>query len=169
VLVFSLTQATTIREVEALRQQIFRIKGLPLPPPVDTTIRPMSSSHHHHHQQPSNGRPVPTHDLLPLDKYHHLPPSPSNSNAGPMGLSSVPLVIVGTKSDLTAEREVSREMVTRMATLWGVPFYETSAKRNSNVNAVFMDIVRQMKDKYPDGSRVPPSARKKDKFKCTIQ
>ncbi|KAF9516922.1 hypothetical protein BS47DRAFT_583040 [Hydnum rufescens UP504] len=157
VLVFSLTQATTMREVENLRQQIFRIKGLPVPPPVDTNIRPSTS-------RTINGRGQQ--DIMPLDRFHHNPTTSELSH-------SIPLVIVGTKSDLTAEREVSREMVTRMATLWGVPFYETSSKRDVNVEAVFNDIVRQMKVKYPEGSRPsqpsPKKIRKHRRPKCVIQ
>ncbi|EJD06477.1 uncharacterized protein FOMMEDRAFT_131416 [Fomitiporia mediterranea MF3/22] len=92
ILVFSLTQRTTLREVDHLRQQIYRIKG-------------------------------------------------ANSN--------VPIVVVGTKSDLTAERDVDRELIAATAERWGLPFYETSAKRNWHVNDVFEDLIRQMRERYP--------------------
>lgn len=60
-------------------------------------------------------------------------PPPPNAT-----LNSIPLVIVGAKSDLSAERQVSRDLVSTMATMWGVPYYETSSKRDLNVNAVFV-------------------------------
>ncbi|THH10318.1 hypothetical protein EW145_g1411 [Phellinidium pouzarii] len=88
----SLTQKTTLREVDNLRRQIYRIKG---------------------------------------------------------GNEKVPIVIVGTKSDLVAEREVEREVIQTSVARWGLPFYETSAKRNWHVNDVFEDLVRQMRERYP--------------------
>jgi len=103
VLVFSLTQEASLREIEHLRQQIYRVKG---------------------------------------------------------GERSIPMVVIGTKLDLAGEREVSKEMIRDYAIRWGVPFYETSAKRNWNVRAGFEDLVRQMKDRYP-----PDLARNKKKFK----
>jgi len=93
VLVFSLTQEASLREVDNLRQQIYRIKG------TDTGI---------------------------------------------------PIVIVGTKLDLVAEREVHRNTIQSLASRWDLPFYETSAKRNWHVSAVFEDLVRQMRERYPE-------------------
>jgi len=92
VLVFSLTQETSLREIEQLLQQIYRVKG---------------------------------------------------------GERNIPMVVIGTKLDLVGEREVSTEMIQEYAVRWGVPFYETSAKRNWNVRAGFEDLVRQMKIRYP--------------------
>jgi hypothetical protein len=69
------------------------------------------------------------------------------------------MVVIGTKLDLAGEREVSKETIREYAVRWGVPFYETSAKRNWNVSAGFEDLVRQMRDKYPMG----PSRKKKSK------
>ncbi|KAI5121219.1 hypothetical protein M0805_007228 [Coniferiporia weirii] len=108
ILVFSLTQIATLREVDILRQQINRIKG---------------------------------------------------------GNANVPIVVVGTKSDLTAEREVEREAIQAFADRWGLPFYETSAKKNLHVNDAFEDLVRQMRERYP----APP--KRKGRFgsgKCII-
>jgi len=92
VLVFSLTQETSLREIESLREIIYRAKG---------------------------------------------------------GERNIPMVVIGTKLDLAGEREVSKETIREYAVRWGVPFYETSAKRNWNVNAGFEDLVRQMKERYP--------------------
>jgi len=94
----SLTQETSLREVESLRQQIYRVKG-----------------------------------------------------------NKVPIVVVGTKSDLTAEREVQRSYIQELSSSWKLPFYETSAKRNWHVDDVFEDLVRQMRSVYPEDK----TARKK--------
>ncbi|KAF9223580.1 ras-domain-containing protein [Gyrodon lividus] len=93
VLVFSLTQEASLREVDNLRQQIYRIKG---------------------------------------------------------GDTSIPIVVVGTKLDLVNEREVSRNTIQSLVARWGIPFYETSAKRNWHVSDVFQDLVKQMLARYPD-------------------
>jgi len=90
ILVFSLTQESTLKEVDALREEIYRIKG------------------------------------------------------------SVPIVVVGTKSDLAAEREVSQDTIQGLATKWGLSFYETSAKKGWHVNDVFEDLLRQMRVRYPE-------------------
>lgn len=59
------------------------------------------------------------------------------------------MVVVGTKSDLSAEREVQHTTIRRLAAHWGLPFYETSAKKNWHVADVFEELVRQMRDRYP--------------------
>jgi len=88
VLVFSLTQEASLREIENVRQQIYKVKG---------------------------------------------------ANA------KVPIVIVGTKSDLTDERKVQWQTMSNLASQWKLPFYETSAKQGWNVDIVFDELVRQMR------------------------
>ncbi|KAF7330381.1 hypothetical protein MVEN_02476500 [Mycena venus] len=97
----SLTQEVSLKEVESLRKQIFRIKGS----------------------------------------------------------ENVPIVVVGTKSDLVSEREVPTTTIESLASRWNLPFYETSAKRNWHINDVFEDLLRQMRVRYP------PDAAKKTKKK----
>jgi len=75
-------------------------------------------------------------------------------------VQNIPIVVIGTKLDLVAEREVSKETIQEYAVHWGVPFYETSAKRDWNVRAGFEELVRQMRDIYPI-----EHARKKKKSK----
>ncbi|KAG0656393.1 Ras- protein rsr1 [Maudiozyma exigua] len=59
--------------------------------------------------------------------------------------SRVPMVLVGNKADLTEERVISVEDGIAVSTKWGrVPFYETSALLRSNVDEVFVDLVRQI-------------------------
>jgi len=93
VLVFSLTQEASLKEVDHLRKQIYRIKG---------------------------GEP-----------------------------GTIPIVVVGTKLDLVNEREVHRNSIQNLASRWGMPFYETSSKRNWHISEVFEDLVRQMRARYP--------------------
>ncbi|KAH7917582.1 ras-domain-containing protein [Leucogyrophana mollusca] len=108
VLVFSLTQEASLREVDNLRQQIYRIKG---------------------------------------------------------GDEAVPIVVVGTKLDLVSEREVSRGTIQSLVARWGLPFYETSAKRNWHVADAFEDLVRQMIIRYP----FDPAVKKRRLHRpCTI-
>ncbi|KAF8318415.1 ras-domain-containing protein [Clavulina sp. PMI_390] len=147
ILVFSLTQASSMRQVEALRQQIFRVKGLPIPNsislddfPLDGERTPSNGSSGHatpngghrsssrRHQGGPRAKPSRSPlnidslsnarasdersrssgedpNALMQDRYHHIP---ANREA-----STIPLVIVGTKSDLMGDREVSREMAIR--------------------------------------------------------
>ncbi|VDP99946.1 unnamed protein product [Trichobilharzia regenti] len=44
-----------------------------------------------------------------------------------------PRVLVGNKADLTDERQVSPELALRTARQWNIPYMETSAKENVNV------------------------------------
>jgi Fe2+ transport system protein B len=59
------------------------------------------------------------------------------------------MVLVGTKLDLTSEREVSRTHIEELAARWKIPVYETSAKRNWDVSHAFEELVRQMRLYYP--------------------
>ncbi|GAA5848662.1 hypothetical protein JCM9279_002732 [Rhodotorula babjevae] len=57
----------------------------------------------------------------------------------------VPIVLVGNKLDLQHERQVGREVAVNLSRSWGgVPYYETSARKEINVAAIFEDVVRQM-------------------------
>ena len=57
----------------------------------------------------------------------------------------IPLVIVGNKSDLEEDREVSRARAFQISQVWGnAPYYETSARRRVNVDEVFIDLCRQI-------------------------
>ncbi|AGO10651.1 AaceriAFR464Wp [[Ashbya] aceris (nom. inval.)] len=57
----------------------------------------------------------------------------------------VPMVLVGNKADLQNERAISVEEGIDVSSRWGkVPFYETSALLKSNVDEVFIDLVRQI-------------------------
>lgn len=50
--------------------------------------------------------------------------------------ASVPIVLVGNKADLVAERVVSQDTAKARAESWGVPYVETSAKTRMSVDKV---------------------------------
>ena len=75
-------------------------------------------------------------------------------------MQRVPMVLVGTKLDLTSEREVSRSHIEELAARWKIPVYETSAKRNWDVSEAFYDLVRQMLRYYPPDERPKKKGRK---------
>jgi len=107
-LVFSLTQETSLTELDTIRRLIYQVKG--------------------------------------KDK-------------------DIPIVVVGTKMDLTHEREVSRAQIQELAMRWGLPFYETSAKRNWHVSEVFEDLVRQMRK---SSASEPPRKRRRRRDPCLV-
>ncbi|EME45051.1 hypothetical protein DOTSEDRAFT_52438 [Dothistroma septosporum NZE10] len=101
-LVFSITSASSLRELVELREQIVRTKGDP-----------------------------------------HFP-----------------MVLVGNKSDLEEDRAVSRAKAFQLSQSWGnIPYYETSARRATNINEVFIDVCRQIIRK--DLSRARPEERER--------
>ncbi|KAI0782270.1 small GTPase superfamily [Abortiporus biennis] len=78
--------------------------------------------------------------------------------------TNIPIVVVGTKMDLANEREVTRTAIQDLATRWSLPFYETSAKKDWHVTAVFEDLLQQMVKQHPDVS----SRKKKKKNKRDV-
>ncbi|KIK63207.1 hypothetical protein GYMLUDRAFT_485395 [Collybiopsis luxurians FD-317 M1] len=114
VLVFSLTQETSLEEVDQLRKDIIRIKGV--------------------------------------------------------SSDSIPIVVVGTKSDLVSERAVHENTIQSLSSQWWLPFYETSAMLNLHVSEVFEHLVRQMRGPYPTARRPIPEKThtQKKKGPCLI-
>ncbi|KAF8359082.1 ral-1 [Pristionchus pacificus] len=60
---------------------------------------------------------------------------------------SVPIMLVGNKADLNVERSVSMATAQARAEQWNVPYIETSAKDRSNVDKVFYDLMREIKQR----------------------
>uniref|UniRef100_A0A8C6TI70 Uncharacterized protein n=1 Tax=Neogobius melanostomus TaxID=47308 RepID=A0A8C6TI70_9GOBI len=58
----------------------------------------------------------------------------------------VVFVLVGQKCDDTLNRRVNREEAELLANNWECPYVETSAVTGENVNQVFDDLARRMKD-----------------------
>ncbi|KAK0544536.1 Ras- protein rsr1 [Tilletia horrida] len=81
----------------------------------------------------------------------------------------VPLVLVGNKSDLRANRQVPREIGLNMSRAWGnVPYYETSARKRVNVDEIFADIIRQCRQHEVATGGGKRADGVKKKTKCVI-
>ncbi|KAL2087908.1 hypothetical protein ACEWY4_016736 [Coilia grayii] len=60
---------------------------------------------------------------------------------------SIPLLLVGNKSDLEDRRQVSAEEARGKAEQWGMQYVETSAKTRAYVDKVFFDLMREVRAK----------------------
>ncbi|KAI8374380.1 ferrous iron transporter B [Radiomyces spectabilis] len=76
------------------------------------------------------------------------------------GLETVPCVIVGNKSDLNIQRQVSQQEGKDLAQQWGCPTVETSAKHNENVAKIFDILIATI-----EKANTPPS---EEKGACVI-
>ncbi len=61
-----------------------------------------------------------------------------------IGSNHVPRVLVGSKSDLTTERQVSPDEGCALAQMWGCPFLECSAKFNENIMQTFTQLLTEI-------------------------
>jgi GTPase KRas protein len=80
-------------------------------------------------------------------------------------------ILVGNKADKTHEREVSKEEGSALARNFGCDFIETSAKTSQNVNLLFMNLVRalrQTRNIEPGPAGQSRSHREEKKRKCII-
>lgn len=76
-------------------------------------------------------------------------------------------MIVGNKRDQYQDREVSTEEAKALTNGMGCEFFETSAKMNTNVEAAFKALIRQIK--VSKGGVVGGTKKKKGKGKkCVI-
>ncbi|XP_002736973.1 ras-related protein Ral-A-like [Saccoglossus kowalevskii] len=84
----------------------------------------------------------------------------------------IPFVLVGNKSDLEERRQVSIEEAQAKAADWNVTYVETSAKTRANVDKVFFDLMREIRNhKAEDGQKQKQKTGKKQggkKKKCVI-
>ncbi|KZS99924.1 uncharacterized protein LAESUDRAFT_58316 [Laetiporus sulphureus 93-53] len=129
ILVFSLIEESSLKDVDNIRQQIYQLKGTDK---VRLIAFPSQLGHEHDES-----------DIAEQD---------------------IPIVVVGTKLDLSNERAVSRDTIKDLAVQWNLPFYETSAKKDWHVTDVFEDLVRQLRNRYPDA----PRSRRKKKDTCCV-
>lgn len=60
------------------------------------------------------------------------------------GQDTLPMVVVGNKSDLDSQRQVSSEEGGQLAASFKVPFVETSAKTSTNVDKAFESLIEQV-------------------------
>lgn len=60
--------------------------------------------------------------------------------------NNIPFILVGNKSDLEDKRQVTQAEAQQFADIMGVQYVETSAKTRSNVDKVFFDLLKLIKD-----------------------
>ncbi|KAJ6232727.1 ras-like protein rasb [Anaeramoeba flamelloides] len=91
----------------------------------------------------------------------------------------VPIIIVGNKSDLENQRQISKGEGQDLAKTYDCPFLETSAKYRINVDEAFFESVREInnqkekilqkeKDLFNKNKPKKSSKRKKRRLRCSI-
>jgi len=64
------------------------------------------------------------------------------------GTDKVPRVLVGNKSDLILERQISKEEGAQLATEWNCAFVECSGKHNENISEIFKQIIIEVEKEH---------------------
>eukprot|EP01130_Rhizamoeba_saxonica_P004027 TRINITY_DN1662_c1_g1_i5.p1 TRINITY_DN1662_c1_g1~~TRINITY_DN1662_c1_g1_i5.p1 ORF type:complete len:186 (-),score=42.10 TRINITY_DN1662_c1_g1_i5:32-589(-) len=75
----------------------------------------------------------------------------------------VPMVLVGNKCDLSDERVITTEQGQELAQQFQSRFIEASAKARINVDEIFIDLVRQIRESLPKDDK-----KKKGRGNCTL-
>lgn len=60
---------------------------------------------------------------------------------------TIPFLLVGNKADLEERRVVGQDEAQEQARQWNVPYVETSAKTRQNVDQVFIELMRMIRDR----------------------
>ena len=71
--------------------------------------------------------------------------------------NSVHRILIGNKSDRT-DREIASEHGRQFAQENGMPFLETSAKNSSNIDELFLQLAKTLRDLHVDKKLKSPSA-----------
>eukprot|EP00128_Syssomonas_multiformis_P001709 Colp12_sorted_trinity150504_noHs@22062 len=79
-----------------------------------------------------------------------------------------PVILVGNKSDLENDRQVSTQEGKDLAKQLKVSFLETSAKQRLNVDKVFHDLVRLIRSYNKENMPKGPEKKGSRKFKCIV-
>ena len=82
----------------------------------------------------------------------------------------IPIILVGNKIDLADERrDVPEDEAAAMASQWGVPYVETSAKTKINVDKVYYDLLSKVAERKTVPSETQSSGGDGDtKCSCTL-
>jgi len=78
--------------------------------------------------------------------------------------STIPLLLVGNKCDLADMRKVSYQEGQQKAAQWNVPFYEASAKVDTNIAKVFETVTKQILKMEINGQK----KKKAKRGRCSI-
>ncbi|PAA93638.1 hypothetical protein BOX15_Mlig009726g1 [Macrostomum lignano] len=86
------------------------------------------------------------------------------------GDESIPMFLVGNKSDLEQSRQVSGQEAQQRAQQWRVPYIETSAKTRENVEQAFVDLVTEIHRRKLQSAAAenPSSDKKRKKRRCEL-
>ncbi|KAJ2816458.1 GTP-binding protein, partial [Coemansia erecta] len=84
------------------------------------------------------------------------------------GTETVAMVLVGNKSDLRAERQVTKAEAERVASAFGCPYVETSAKENLNIDKVFINSVNIANRARAGGDNGDDAGAGDDKSSCIV-
>ena len=80
-------------------------------------------------------------------------------------VDKVPMVLCGTKSDLEHERTVLKSEGADLASNFGCPFFESSARMHLNVDETFAEVVRAIrKDELEKDSTAAATHKKKSRL-----
>ena len=102
------------------------------------SVSPMASPYSH----TSGGAHPYGSPTSPMSANSHSPYGGAGQGARP---ARIPIPVVGNTRDQVALREVSTDEARHMGQRLGVDFFEASAKTNTNVEAAFKSLVRQIK------------------------
>ncbi|KAJ1846958.1 GTP-binding protein [Coemansia sp. RSA 2703] len=84
------------------------------------------------------------------------------------GVESVAMVLVGNKSDLKADRQVSKAEAEELARSFNCPYVETSAKENQNIEELFVKSVKIANKARGDDDAADDTAGDGDKSMCIV-
>jgi small GTP-binding protein len=79
-----------------------------------------------------------------------------------------PSILVGNKCDLEDQRVVQRNDAQDLASKWGSSFMECSAKTATNIQELFLDLIRQINATKPKGPAKGPAKSGGGGGLCTV-
>lgn len=127
VLVYSITSRSSFTRIPRFHNQILRVK-----------------------ESSSSGPPIG------VGGYGGSPLHSPSIGAASHGMNTVPIMLVGNKSDRVTEREVSTQEGHALARELGCEFVEASAKNCVNVERAFYDVVRMLRRQRQAAERSGP-------------